>query len=148
MRIVRSLAPDETQAYNPGMVRAVKWAFVIGLSLFPCAAGADPLQTDACAKCRDGSSADEDRAFEADMERYARLAAFTRKLGERAFEEAAERFARYSEITRRLAEEARVREEEHFEADVDLYLKKRELTRTLAARAASEPKPSLSAPDW
>lgn len=127
------------------MVGYVKWATVAAGLLLSGVAAAEPRPNgDARVNAPDTSSAEEEQAFEAEFERHERLVELTRRLAERAFEDALERFARYSEFTQRLVEEARAREQQEFESAVELYMKKRELTRTLAARStpAQETTPS------
>jgi hypothetical protein len=98
--------------------------------------------------------ADDERVFEAEAERYERLREFTLKLvrerEQRAFEEAAEHYARLSKLTRSLAEAASVAQERAFDAEVELYLKKRALTRELSAPKPLPSPPPLapSAPAW
>lgn len=130
------------------MVGHAKWATLVATILFSGVSAAEPRSNeDARANVRDAPSADEERAFEAEFVRQERLLELTRRLAERAFSEALERFDRYSEITKRLTEEARWREQQEFESAVALYMKKRELTRTLAARHV--PDPALeTTPDW
>src|SRR5687768_7089077 len=116
------------------MVGHAKWATVAATLLFAGVSAAEPRPNeDAREDVRWASSAEDERAFEAEVERQERLVELTRGLAERAFEEALGRFARYSEVTKRLVEEARAREQQEFESAVDLYVRKRELTRTLAA---------------
>ena len=125
------------------MVGHAKWATVVATILFSGVSAAEPRSNeDTRAHARDASSAEEERAFEAEFERQERLFELTRRLAEREFSEALERFDRYSEITKRLTEEARAREQQEFESAVALYMKKRELTRTLAAH------PVEATPDW
>lgn len=121
------------------MVGHAKWATAAAALLFSGVSAAEPcLNEDTRVEVRNASSAEAERAFEAEFERQERLVELTRRLAERAFEEALDRFARYSEVTKRLVEEARAREQQEFESAVDLYMRKRELTRTLAARPAPE----------
>lgn len=129
------------------MVGYVKWATVAAALLFSGVAAAEPRPNgDARVDAPNTSNAEEERAFEAEFERHERLVELTRRLAERAFEDALERFTRYSEFTQRLVEEARAREQQEFESAVELYMKKRELTRTLAAR--SVPAPETTTPNW
>ena len=92
---------------------------------------------------------EEERAFDAALARYQRLAEFTQKLVEdrerRAFEEASERYARFAELTERLARQAEEQAEREFEAELELYLRKRELTQRLSAHARAAPKKPLPA---
>lgn len=127
------------------MVGHVKWATVALALSFSSISAAEPRANEhARVDARDVPSVEEERAFEAEFERQQQLRELTRRLAERAFEEALDRFARYSEITKRLVEEARAREQQEFESAVALYMKKRELTRTLAAR----PAPAREKPSW
>jgi len=126
------------------MVGHVKWATVAAALLFSSVSAAEPRPNEDAGV--DASSAEEERAFEAEFERHERLVELTRRLAERAFQEALDRFARYSELTKRLAEEARTREQQEFESAVRLYMRKRELTQTLAARPI--PPPETTAPNW
>lgn len=84
----------------------------------------------------------EPRAFELEMALFARRWEFTQRLvaqrETRAFEEAEARYARFAELTRKLAADAAAQAERQFDAAVTLFVKKRELTTTLAA----SPKPS------
>jgi hypothetical protein len=122
------------------MVGHARWATVAAALLFSGVSAAEPRPNEAArVDARDASSAEEERAFEAEFERQERLVELTRRFAERAFEEALDRFARYSELTKRLAEEARLREQQEFESAVDLYMRKRELTQTLAARPIPAP---------
>ncbi len=101
----------------------------------------------------------DERAFSREIQRFARLWAFTKRLVSareaRAFEEAEERYQKLSALTRELADKEAQASEREFEGAVTLYLRKRELTRELtlaqargaaAAPAASEIAPSRPAP--
>lgn len=87
------------------------------------------------------SSAADERAFEADAARYERLLEFTQKLvrerEQRAFEEATERYDRLAKLTQRLTAAAAADAEREFDAEVALYVRKRELTRELSVRNAN-----------
>jgi hypothetical protein len=82
----------------------------------------------------------EERAFAAELERFARLRAFTEQLVAKreaqAFEEAALRQTRIAQLQRELTEREAAMSERQFDEAVTLYLKKRELTRELAAARA------------
>jgi hypothetical protein len=58
---------------------------------------------------------------------------------ELAFERALERFARYRGFTERLVAEREARAFEDFEREVELYLAKVALTKSLAARQTGAP---------
>jgi hypothetical protein len=93
----------------------------------------------------------EQRAFEREMELFARRWDFTQRLvaqrEARAFEEAEARYVRFAELTRKLAEGAAAEAERQFDAAVTLFVKKRELTRALAeAPKASEHAAPAAAP--
>jgi hypothetical protein len=100
------------------------------------------------------NSAADERAFEADAERYERLREFTLKLvrerEQRAFEEATEHYSRLSKLTRALAEAAAAAQERAFDSEVELYLKKRALTRELSAQQSlpAETSSASSSPAW
>lgn len=89
----------------------------------------------------------EERAFSAELERFARLRTFTEQLLAKreaeAFEQATLRQARIAKLKRELTEREAAMSEREFDAAVALYLKKRELTRELAAAAArAKPAPA------
>jgi hypothetical protein len=75
-----------------------------------------------------------------ELERFARLRAFTEQLVAKReaeeFEQATLRQARIAKLKRDLTEREVAMSEREFDAAVALYLKKRELTRELAAAAA------------
>jgi hypothetical protein len=91
----------------------------------------------------------EERAFSVELERFARLRAFTERLvAEReadAFEQATRRQARMAQLTRELTEREAAMSEREFNDALALYLKKRALTRELAI-AASRAKATPAAP--
>ena len=93
---------------------------------------------------------DEERAFSGELERFARLRAFTEQLIAKreaeAFEQATRRQARIAELTRELTEREAAMSEREFDEAVTLYLKKRELTRELAARTKAAAAGSASTP--
>lgn len=96
----------------------------------------------------DGGAA-EQRAFAADVERFTRLRSFTEQLMAKreadAFEQATLRQARIAKLQRELAEREAALSERQFTEAVALYLRKRELTRELAAaaeRAKAAPLPA------
>lgn len=81
----------------------------------------------------------EERAFTAELERFARLRTFTELLiakREQEFEQATERQARLAQLKRELTEREAAMSQREFDAAVALHLKKREFTRELAAAAA------------
>lgn len=82
----------------------------------------------------------DERAFAAELERFARLRAFTEQLVAKreaqAFEQAALRQTRIAKLQRELTEREAAMSEREFDEAIALYLKKRELTRELAAAAA------------
>jgi hypothetical protein len=84
-------------------------------------------------------SADE-RAFSVELERFARLRAFTEQLIAKReadeLERAILRQARIAKLTRELTEREAAMSEQEFDAAVALHLKKRDLTRELTAAAA------------
>jgi hypothetical protein len=84
----------------------------------------------------------EERAFSAELESFARRRAFTDGLvaqrNAELFEQAIARQARAAKLQRELAERERARSEREFEDAFALYLKKRELTRQLAAVASRD----------
>lgn len=89
----------------------------------------------------------DERAFAAELERFARLRAFTEQLVAKReadeFEQATLRQARIAKLKRELTEREVAMSEREFEAAVALYLRKRELTRELAAAAArAKPAPA------
>jgi hypothetical protein len=98
----------------------------------------------------DGGVAEE-RAFAADVERFTRLRSFTEQLMAKreaeAFEQATLRQARIAKLQRELADRETALSERQFTEAVALYLRKRELTRELAAsagRAKTAPPPATS----
>ena len=156
--------------YTGDMVRALGVALTLVMVTStargdesPCPlAGAPP----APAEPADASSsatlptADE-RAFSVELERFARLRAFTEQLIAKReadeFERATLRQARIAKLKRELTEREAAMSEREFDAAVALYLKKRDLTRELAAAAArvkaaaagsidESPRPSLVPP--
>jgi hypothetical protein len=86
----------------------------------------------------------EERAFTAELERFARKRAFTQHLMAKreaeAFEQALDRQARVAKLQRELAEREAALLERELDAAVQLYLRKRELTRLLST-AATRPLP-------
>lgn len=82
----------------------------------------------------------DERAFAAELERFARLRAFTEQLVAKreaqAFEQATLRQTRIAKLQRELTEREAAMSEREFDEAVALYLKKRELTRELAAARA------------
>jgi hypothetical protein len=92
----------------------------------------------------------EQRAFERELLLFARRWEFTRRLVEereaRAFEEAEARHARFFELTKKLAAEAAAEAERQFESAVALFVKKRELTRSLSVSPKTAETPPLAAP--
>jgi hypothetical protein len=84
-------------------------------------------------------SATEERAFTAELERFASRREFTLRLMARreaeAFEQALDRQARVAKLQRELAEREAALSEREFDAALQLYLRKRELTRRLSTAA-------------
>ena len=82
----------------------------------------------------------DERAFAAELERFIRLRAFTEQLVAQReadeLERAILRQARIAKLKRELTEREAAMSEREFEAALALYLRKRELTRELAAAAA------------
>jgi hypothetical protein len=102
---------------------------------------ASPATTEpACTPTSAALPTPEERAFSAELERFARLRAFTEQLIAKReaeeFERATLRQARIAKLKRELTEREVAMSEREFDAAVALYLKKRELTRELAAAAA------------
>ena len=81
----------------------------------------------------------EERAFTVELEQFASRRAFTLQLIAKreaeAFEQALERQARVAKLQRELTEREAALSEREFDAAVQLYLKKRELTRLLSTHA-------------
>lgn len=93
----------------------------------------------------------EERAFSAELERFARLRAFTEQLVAKreadAFEQAALRQMRAAQLKRELTEREAALSERELDDAVALYLRKRALTHELAAaRAKAATAGSVSAP--
>ncbi len=90
----------------------------------------------------------EERAFSAELESYARRRAFTERLiakrDAEAFEQAALRQARAASLKRELEARSLAEAEREVEEAVTLYLKKRELTRTLATPRAQPSEPAVA----
>lgn len=84
-------------------------------------------------------SAAEERAFAAELERYASRREFTLRLMAKreaeAFQQALDRQARVAKLQRELAEREAALSEREFDAAVQLYLRKRALTRLLSTAA-------------
>jgi type IV secretory pathway VirB10-like protein len=92
----------------------------------------------------------EQRAFEREMQLFTRRWEVTQRLvaerEARAFADAQARYAKFAHFTKKLADEAAAEAERQFDAAVALFMKKRELTRTLstapnAAVPAAAPAP-------
>jgi crotonobetainyl-CoA:carnitine CoA-transferase CaiB-like acyl-CoA transferase len=144
--------------YTVDMVRALGAALVLmmvtttargdDLPRPPSAAGpaAQPVNVTPAS----ASASDEERAFSAELERFAQRRAFTEQLIAKreaeAFEQATLRQARIAKLTRELTEREAAMSEREFEEAVMLYLKKRELTRELAARTKAAATGSASTP--
>lgn len=141
------------------MVRALGAALVL-VTVASTARGQEPLRTPtpptATAECgppQTAEAAAEERAFSAELERFARLRAFTERLVAKreaeAFEQAALRQTRVAQLKRELTEREAALSQRELDDAVALYLKKRELTRGLtvaAARAKAAPAGPGSAP--
>jgi hypothetical protein len=140
------------------MVRALGAAFML-MMVTTTARGDDsprpPSASPALAQAASAPPArapasDEERAFSAELERFARRRAFTEQLIAKreaeAFEQATLRQARIAKLTRELTEREAAMSEREFEDAVTLYLKKRELTRELAARTKAAAAGSASSP--
>jgi hypothetical protein len=128
------------------MVRALGAALVL-VTVASTARGEEPARSPAappaapeCATPRTPDSAAEERTFTAELERFARLRAFTERLMAKreadAFEQAALRQARVAKLKRELTEREAAMSEREFDDAVALYLKKRQLTREIAAARA------------
>jgi hypothetical protein len=107
----------------------------------PCSlSGASPAPGEPAAAPPGATPSAEERAFSAELERFARLRAFTEQLVAKRevdeFERATLRQARIAKLKRELTEREAAMSEREFDAAVALHLKKRELTRELAAAAA------------
>jgi hypothetical protein len=85
----------------------------------------------------------EQRAFNREMELFRRRWEVTQRLvaerEARAFEEAEARYAKLAALTKKLAEDAAAEAERQFDAAVTLFVKKRELTRTLSVAPKAAP---------
>jgi len=139
------------------MVRALGAALVL-VTVASTARGQEPLRTPVappatsdCAPTRAADAATEERAFSAELERFARLRAFTEQLVAKreadAFEQAALRQMRAAQLKRELTEREAALSERELDDAVALYLRKRELTNGLAAaRAKAAAAGSVSAP--
>lgn len=83
-------------------------------------------------------SGTEERAFTAELERFASRRAFTLRLMAKreaeAFEQALDRQERVAKLQRELTQREEALSEREFDAAVQLYLRKRELTRVLSTR--------------
>lgn len=94
------------------------------------------------ATCAPAPAADgeEDRAFSAALESFARRRAFTERLiaqrNAELFDQAIARQARAAQLQRELTERESARSAREFDDALALYLKKRELTRERAAAGA------------
>ena len=101
---------------------------------------AQPTVPECATPARAPDDVDDERAFSAELERFARLRAFTEQLIAKreadAFEQAALRQARVAKLKRELTEREAAMSEREFDDAVTLYLKKRQLTRELSAAAA------------
>jgi hypothetical protein len=91
-----------------------------------------------------GGPANDDAAFDAEVQRYARLRAFTDQLEaareREAFESSAQRFARLEEFNRKLREARELEDQREFDATVTAYLRKQAFTRALVEhRGKAEP---------
>lgn len=141
------------------MVRALGAALVLvtlastAYGQEPARAPAAPPATPECAPpARTADAAAEERAFSAELERFARLRAFTERLVAQreaeAFEQAALRQTRVAQLKRELTEREAALSQRELDDAVALYLKKLELTRGLvaAARAKGTPAGAASAP--
>lgn len=122
----------------------------------PSTVGSTPTQAVAPPPSASSASSDE-REFAQALERFARLRAFTERLMAKreaeAFEQAALRQTRIAKLQRELTEREAAMSEREFDEAVALYLKKRELTRELAAARAktvpagsAHPAPAAPAP--
>jgi hypothetical protein len=143
-RTVSLLVGGRESPYTEGMVRALGVALTLMMVTStaradesPCPlSGAAPVATEPSG----GTPSAEERAFLAELERFARLRAFTEQLVAKReadeFERATLRQARIAKLKRELTEREAAISERELEAAVALYLKKRELTRELAAAAA------------
>jgi hypothetical protein len=107
----------------------------------PCPfSGAPSPPTEPATASSSAAPSAEERAFSAELERFARLRAFTEQLVAKReadeFERASLRQAQIAKLKRELTEREAAMSEREFDAAVALHLKKRELTRELAAAAA------------
>ena len=139
------LVPGQKNPYTAGMVRALGAALML-VTVTNTARGDElpcpsPVTVQAASPSPSPTlpSADE-RAFSAELERFARLRAFTEQLIARReadeFERATLRQARIAKLKRELTERETAMSEREFDAAVALHLKKRDLTRELTAAAA------------
>jgi hypothetical protein len=152
------LVPSQKNPYTANMVRALGAALML-VTVTNTARGDElpcpsPVPTPVTVQPASPSpsptlpSADE-RAFSAELERFARLRAFTEQLIARReaddFERATLRQARIAKLKRELTEREAAMSEREFDAAVALHLKKRDLTRELTAAAArAKPAPANS----
>jgi hypothetical protein len=99
-----------------------------------------PATLECAPPAHDPDALAEERAFSVELERFARLRAFTERLvAEReadAFERATLRQTRLAKLKRQLTEREAAMSEREFDDAVALHLKKRELTRALTSAAA------------
>lgn len=135
------------------MIRALG-AVLIMMTVAGAARGQEPARPHAVGAATPGdtgaalanaaAASAEERAFAAELERFARLRAFTQQLVAKreaeAFEQATLRQARIAQLQRELSEREAAMSEKEFDEAVALYLRKRELTRELAAARAKAQK--------
>lgn len=141
-----SLATTSKRRYSWLMVRAlgamlmlVTWS-ATARGEEPPPASVDPAQASCGAHEPPADAAAEERAFSAELETFAQRRVFTERLIAKreaeAFEQAALRQARAAKLKRELTEREVALAQREFDEAVALYLKKRELTRVLAAAAS------------
>jgi hypothetical protein len=119
----------------------------------PPAASVEAGKSSCGAQAQVVDAAAEERAFSAELERFAQRRVFTERLMAKreaeAFERAAQREARAAALKRELTEREMAIAQRQFDEAVALYLKKRELTRSLTAaasraKAAVPPAPAVA----
>jgi hypothetical protein len=142
-----SLVPLPKTPYTLAMVRVL--GAVLMLVTVTTAARAE----ECVAPTGAADPAAEERAYSAELERFARLRAFTERLVARreaeAFEQATVRQARMAKLKQELTAREAAMSEREFDEAVALYLKKRQLTLALtqaAAQAKTAPAVPTSTP--
>ena len=114
---------------------------VVGRAADTAGSASSTVSTEGASAERASSAADasEERAFSAALESFARRRAFTLRLMAKreaeAFDQALDRQERVAKLQRELTEREAALSEREFDAAVQLYLKKRELTRLLSTHA-------------